>query len=300
MSAGEVQPTAAATAAGGSHKTTDLARIRDNQRRSRQRRKEYLNELEAKYRNCELVGIRASAEIQAVARQVAEENRRLRGLLVKYGVSVGEIYGDGDGVGMEDSKVRELEGLIGRSRQCGGGGGETGTSEMEACEDSAEVERGRRCQMAGKRRRLSREKLANVQRSPSATDTSEAGVATSSAIVGGPQSENNDYTHEFDITNAQVPSLEDLDPYYSSHKDLNESAQDWQLPQTPDSGQPHHTSRDLQHRSCRDVAEAIRYVRPTLSQQELEQEMGCQPGKDCKVRNYEAFDLMDRLSERMR
>ncbi|KAF2217274.1 hypothetical protein CERZMDRAFT_2643, partial [Cercospora zeae-maydis SCOH1-5] len=71
--------------------TVDLARIRENQRRSRQRRKEYLNELEAKYRNCELVGIGASAEIQAVARQVAEENRRLRGLLVKYGVPVSEI-----------------------------------------------------------------------------------------------------------------------------------------------------------------------------------------------------------------
>ncbi|KAF2838760.1 hypothetical protein M501DRAFT_907401, partial [Patellaria atrata CBS 101060] len=62
-----------------------LARIRDNQRRSRARRKEYLQELEWKYRNCEQLGVEASAEIQLAARRVLEENKRLRALLKQKG-----------------------------------------------------------------------------------------------------------------------------------------------------------------------------------------------------------------------
>ena len=64
----------------------NLARIRDNQRRSRARRKEYLQELEARLRQCELQGIEASAEIQVAARRVADENRKLRGLLAQHGI----------------------------------------------------------------------------------------------------------------------------------------------------------------------------------------------------------------------
>ncbi|OWP06446.1 hypothetical protein B2J93_9219 [Marssonina coronariae] len=64
----------------------NLARIRDNQRRSRTRRKEYLQELEARLRQCELVGVEASSEIQTAARKVADENKKLRSLLAQYGV----------------------------------------------------------------------------------------------------------------------------------------------------------------------------------------------------------------------
>ncbi|POR38382.1 Uncharacterized protein TPAR_01433 [Tolypocladium paradoxum] len=64
----------------------NLARIRDNQRRSRARRREYLQELEQRLRVCELQGIEASAEVQMAARRVAEENRQLRELLNRYGV----------------------------------------------------------------------------------------------------------------------------------------------------------------------------------------------------------------------
>merc|ERR1712225_217378 len=62
------------------------ARIRDNQRRSRARRKEYLQELEIRLRQCELQGVEASSEIQGAARKVAEENKRLRALLSQQGV----------------------------------------------------------------------------------------------------------------------------------------------------------------------------------------------------------------------
>lgn len=69
----------------------NLARIRDNQRRSRARRKEYLQEIEGRLRECEQTGVEASTEIQAAARKVAVENQRLRLLLIKRGVSAEEI-----------------------------------------------------------------------------------------------------------------------------------------------------------------------------------------------------------------
>ncbi|KAG9253178.1 uncharacterized protein F5Z01DRAFT_637439 [Emericellopsis atlantica] len=64
----------------------NLARIRDNQRRSRARKREYLQELEQRLRTCELQGIEASAEVQMAARRVAVENRLLRDLLHEQGV----------------------------------------------------------------------------------------------------------------------------------------------------------------------------------------------------------------------
>ncbi|KAJ9138920.1 hypothetical protein NKR23_g8191 [Pleurostoma richardsiae] len=66
---------------------SNLARIRDNQRRSRARRKEYLQELEKKVRMCELEGVQASAEVQYAARRVAEENKKLRTLLHRHKVA---------------------------------------------------------------------------------------------------------------------------------------------------------------------------------------------------------------------
>ncbi|KAJ4983160.1 hypothetical protein SVAN01_11344 [Stagonosporopsis vannaccii] len=74
-----------------SQKAHNLARIRDNQRRSRARRKEYLQELEAKLRNCEQLGIEASTEIQSAARKVLDENRKLRSLLLERGVPEADI-----------------------------------------------------------------------------------------------------------------------------------------------------------------------------------------------------------------
>src|ERR1700761_6414004 len=74
-------------------RTSNLSRIRENQRRSRARRKEYLQQLEEKYRLCEQTGAEASMEIQAAARKVLDENRRLRFLLKQHGLSDAAIDG---------------------------------------------------------------------------------------------------------------------------------------------------------------------------------------------------------------
>ncbi|KAH7145842.1 hypothetical protein B0J13DRAFT_328956 [Dactylonectria estremocensis] len=67
--------------------TKNLERVRDNQRRSRARRREHLAELEHRIRTYELQGIEASSEVQLAARRVAEENRVLRGIIAGQGIS---------------------------------------------------------------------------------------------------------------------------------------------------------------------------------------------------------------------
>lgn len=119
-----------------SQKSADLARVRDNQRRSRARRKEYLQELETKYWTCEQVGVGASAEIQAAARLVVNENKRLRALLMKYGISSWEINGEGEETA--SSVVENLEAMMGKRRACGSGGtgGKADVMAAESCEQS--------------------------------------------------------------------------------------------------------------------------------------------------------------------
>lgn len=72
-------------------RTPPSVRIRNNQRRSRARRKEYIDDLEQRLRRFERQGVEATTEVQTAARKVARENALLRGLLVANGVSNSEI-----------------------------------------------------------------------------------------------------------------------------------------------------------------------------------------------------------------
>ena len=70
---------------------TASARIRENQRRSRARRKEYTHHLEEQLRLFQRLGVAASQEVQEAGRKVARENALLRSLLILHGVSNEEI-----------------------------------------------------------------------------------------------------------------------------------------------------------------------------------------------------------------
>ncbi|KAL2109437.1 hypothetical protein VUR80DRAFT_2456 [Thermomyces stellatus] len=67
------------------------ARIRDNQRRSRARHREFVEDLRRRVRDYEARGVQATLEMQRAARAVALENSRLRALLHSKGVSDDEI-----------------------------------------------------------------------------------------------------------------------------------------------------------------------------------------------------------------
>lgn len=64
---------------------------RDNQRRSRARRREYIEALQERVQQYERRGVEASLQMQQAAKAVALENQMLRGLLHARGVSQQEI-----------------------------------------------------------------------------------------------------------------------------------------------------------------------------------------------------------------
>jgi hypothetical protein len=66
-------------------------RVRDNQRRSRTRRAELLNDLQKRVHEYERQGVAATQEMQRAARKVAQDNVRLRSLLALHSVSREEI-----------------------------------------------------------------------------------------------------------------------------------------------------------------------------------------------------------------
>ncbi|KAK6539984.1 hypothetical protein TWF694_008817 [Orbilia ellipsospora] len=93
--------------ASGSNKKANAIRIRDNQRKSRAKHKEFVDSLQQRLREYETKGIQASAQMQQAARKVALENQRLRMLLQQNGVSPAEVdrflssFHDQTGLGAE-------------------------------------------------------------------------------------------------------------------------------------------------------------------------------------------------------
>ncbi|CAI9635412.1 unnamed protein product [Alternaria burnsii] len=71
--------------------TPSSIRIRENQRRSRNQRKELIQDLQRRVQEYEAQGIAATQEMQRAARKVADENARLRSLLSSRGVAHEEI-----------------------------------------------------------------------------------------------------------------------------------------------------------------------------------------------------------------
>ncbi|KAI1779740.1 hypothetical protein F4818DRAFT_151648 [Hypoxylon cercidicola] len=69
----------------------NLKRIRDNQRRSRARRRQYIQELEMQIEYHRSHGVEATAEVQRAARRVAEQNKKMRVLLNSLGFNNEEI-----------------------------------------------------------------------------------------------------------------------------------------------------------------------------------------------------------------
>uniref|UniRef100_A0A8H7N5W8 BZIP domain-containing protein n=1 Tax=Bionectria ochroleuca TaxID=29856 RepID=A0A8H7N5W8_BIOOC len=74
------------------HKTAEsVIQDRENQRRSRARRRDYVQYLEARVREYEKTGAQATIEMQQAARAVQAENKSLRAILASYGLSPAAI-----------------------------------------------------------------------------------------------------------------------------------------------------------------------------------------------------------------
>ncbi|TVY41760.1 hypothetical protein LOCC1_G006155 [Lachnellula occidentalis] len=298
----------------------NLARIRDNQRRSRARRKEYLQELEAKLRQCELQGIEASAEIQVAARRVADENKKLRGLLFQNGIAEDSIesYLDSSSAtetvtgsqygGNAGPAVQLMEHLLSNRKAC--------------CTDSSIAQ----CDgAAGMGSRDSSTSVSTVQTTPwdvhqtpfahqSMTPTSSA--ASKAASVGRGHDSNQVAPHHHRI----VPMPQNLSPASNP----NQSGHDSQTfdfnpllqPQKPITYNTSHQNSSQQHLQPYSVDHQSFIYIPTTTANEnvnscgmatdmitsmaggdpasVRADLGCLPNMDCEVDNHLVFNVMDR------
>jgi hypothetical protein len=91
-----------------------LARVRDNQRRCRARKREYVLKLERKIHDLEAAGAQVSVvSYQTTVRRLEAENKRLRELLNRAGFSQGQVeaqlYENHD-AGNQEGSLIQIEG----------------------------------------------------------------------------------------------------------------------------------------------------------------------------------------------
>ncbi|EKG13415.1 hypothetical protein MPH_09441 [Macrophomina phaseolina MS6] len=273
----------------------NLARIRDNQRRSRARRKEYLQELESKYRTCQQLGVQASAEIQAAAKRVLDENRRLRALLRHKGVSDAEIdsFTDTDSPSASHSSDA-LETMLSTRRPCkpqsGCGTGSGCSSKSPAQQPPAAMPQLDTNPAPSVPTPLSQMSPQAYVSAVSMTSALNAPTASASPMSAEPPVQHH--------LSPAVPAITTsaYDPTYATYYGASMHSS-WAWPGAIDMSmisapQAPNTS------SCVHAASIIREMRNDLGP-ELEQDLGCSgPDQDCKVDNNVVFELVDKYSMR--
>jgi len=302
----------------------NLARIRDNQRRSRARRKEYLQELEARLRQCELQGIEASAEIQVAARKVADENKRLRGLLAQHGIGDDSIEAHlrtspttdlTAGYGGSSAAVQVLDQLLQTRKACCADGsgpntqmGTRGDSRdssasvttVQSLWDPIYLQNMNTRNLSGS---IPGEKAASSAHQFMTPGTSTAS-RTSSVSLG--HSPNHILSNQ--LAQAHMPrnpgssmhrhQMFDFDSELLSNPSFshqNSGEKHLQSTQTHNASMysPHPPSNNVNNCNyATDMITTMAGVDPSTVRADL----GCLPGMDCDVDNHLVFNVMDRYS----
>lgn len=302
----------------------NLAHIRDNQRRSRARRKEYLQELEARLRQCELQGIEASAEIQHAARRVADENRKLRGLLAQHGIGddnidaylqsspTNESVMQGQ-YGSTSAAVQVLEQLLQTRKPCcseGNTGAPTNSGMSAGSRHSSDSQSTVQSLWDHQRRPVQ----SNVKQTPthqfmtpsSSSRASNASLGHSSnhsvghyqrltpvSLPRNPSPAANDARHNSQIFNfdSQLP----LSNSYNNHSTTaHQHLQPHSMPQRSSVYVP-TTTTSSNANSCLFATDMI----TTMAGGEasaVRADLGCQTDMDCEVDNHLVFTVMDRYT----
>ncbi|KAF2143786.1 uncharacterized protein K452DRAFT_296765 [Aplosporella prunicola CBS 121167] len=284
-----------------SHTQRDnLARIRDNQRRSRARRKEYLQELETKYRNCEQQGVEASAEIQAAARRVLEENKRLKALLRQKGVSDTEIDSCmNQGGGCSSSSVQQLDTMLKTKRPCNG---ERGCGKSQSSQDPVPIPR----IAVDTSRQQTVQPLPQLQPSYAEMDSRRMSTFSTASILSArspmsvsgmmpsPAESIDSIPPPFTSGPAVSTFMYDSNPC-SAISYFNEPAQaTWAYYPDPSTQAATGTYMVADNTtSCIHAANVIRGMQHDVGP-ELERDLGCSdPNQDCTVDNTLVFNVME-------
>ncbi|KAH6698105.1 hypothetical protein BKA61DRAFT_246220 [Leptodontidium sp. MPI-SDFR-AT-0119] len=309
-----------------SSEKANLARIRDNQRRSRARRKEYLQELESRLRQCELQGIEASSEIQGAARKVAEENKRLRALLSQQGVKEDsiEVYlqtsstGDtemGGQYGSHSKAVQVLAQLLSTRKPCctdgnnpAGGGGQSFDRDSSGITITQSVwDPSFYTQNPSGRCRSS---IQHAGKAASMQYITPSGSTTSSATSGTGSSHG--MSHHQSLVPAQMGrNLSPASNASSQNHRIFEDDQPFSMSNQPypslQNNTPKHQYPSVQQSSiyvpttsnmndCNYAAEMITTMSGVSDSSAVRADLGCGPGIDCEVDNQLVFNVMDRYS----
>jgi hypothetical protein len=306
-----------------SQEKANLARIRDNQRRSRARRKEYLQELEARLRQCELHGIEASAEIQMAARKVADENKKLRALLAQHGIrddtieaylqnpATGDASVNGQ-FGSSSPSVQVLQQLLQTRKTIGVDGNIAVTVNS--------MPRSRESSLASASTVQSMWEpihASNTNGRGALQHTSHQFMTPSSTTRSTTSSISHDSSHSVQhhqrlapvaisrnpspaSNMANHPQMFDLDPQLSqsnpSSYNTHQSApqQHWQPHSAPQRSSIYTptTTTSPNLNSCVFAADMITAM-SGRDPNDVSADLGCMPGMDCEVDNHLIFNVMD-------
>jgi hypothetical protein len=288
-----------------SKEKANLARIRDNQRRSRARRKEYLQELENRLRQCELQGIEASSEIQLAARRVADENKKLRGLLAQHGVADEsiDVYLQssptcdtvlGNHLGSSSGAVQTLEQLLQTRKACCSDGNtgapsnsrnsSTSVSTVHSTWDTANPHR----RSTGPQSIGKAASTAQQYMTPSGSSTSSIGHRSSHSMSNYQRLNPIGLSRGHSPGSADRGQLFDFDtiqPSYHPHQSAQQHLHSSQ-------GAPVYMPSTSSCVFATDMITTMAGADPNAVRTDL----GCLPGMECEVNTHEIFNVMDRYT----
>ncbi|KAE9966363.1 hypothetical protein BLS_007056 [Venturia inaequalis] len=262
--------------AGGNKSVPSAEQVRDNQRRSRARHKEFVDDLKRRIQEYERNGVEVTKEIQQTARRVHEDNLKLRQLLAQKGVSEAEINSFLSGSDPAANPVpppksvaspiqaptppvdthflsRTLPPPIHRHSEP-----ELKLPPMRTLEDNAQLER------------------LNVD-----------------PALAGPRMLFSDIRRAESISEMECDS-QDSEPHIRPISRCPPSEVSTCRPiSTPEKSEnlrsPHETS-------CEDAASIIASMRGHADREQVREELGCGAKRDCAVKNTTLFQLMDQSS----
>ncbi|KAL9118391.1 MAG: hypothetical protein Q9187_005067 [Circinaria calcarea] len=250
----------------------DPNRIRDNQRRSRARRKEYLQAAKQRLQDFERAGVTASTEIQAAARKVVEENLLLRSLLRRHGVTDVEI----------SEHLRNGSEGARRGGPASGGTLETLRAESPVSASEKSLERSTRVQASFEGQTSSTVTALQQEPRPQPalpTVTLPIGMSSITSSDGQPSPsqiesyENARPNQMYDITEDIVALPDELDPTSAVNRPS--------LPQVDNTT------------SCVLAATILTGMGCAKTIEEVTAELGCSAEADCRVDNTTLFSIMD-------